>query len=189
MEGNKENAKRLKNSFDEDNKYYEKCVNIIKIEFYDADNLIKKNKADDLICPICLNVLKNPISCSSKKNSHSFCKDCIDLYLKESNKCPTCKLPFKYKERKKINNALKKLFFHCPFKSEGCNDIMPYLNYLNHINNCKYNNIAFECHVKKYNYNKKEFEKCGYLGNKINMEKHLKICALIEYKCIFVMII
>ena len=67
MKGDKENVEELKILLTKDNEYFEKYVNIPKIEFYDADNLIKKEKSVDLICPICFYILKNPISCSIKK--------------------------------------------------------------------------------------------------------------------------
>ena len=75
-----------------------------------------------------------------------------------------------------LNNSLNKLSFECLFKKECCKDILSYSEYLNHINNCKYDNdIEYECNIKKYNYDKKEFEKCGYIGNKINTEEqHFK---------------
>ena len=75
------------------------------IQYYCPDNIISQEIIEDLICPICLCVLKEPINCSDNKNSHSFCKECIDKYLKENNKCPTCKLIFEYKinDQKKIN--------------------------------------------------------------------------------------
>ena len=64
--------------------------------------------------------LENPINCSD----HSFCKECIDKYLKENNKCPICKNNFEYKINNDIINLLNKLFFKCKFKSDGCNDIL-----------------------------------------------------------------
>ena len=59
------------------------------------------------------------------------------------------------------------------------------LEYLNHVNNCKYNYSTYICNIKKYNYNYKNFEKCGYIGKKIDTEKHFKLCAYIKYICIF----
>ena len=154
--------------------------------FYNRDNAIEKDNIEDLICPICFNILNNPISCSNNKNAHTFCKKCIDQYLKENNKCPTCKLNFEYKINNELNDSLNKLSFECLFKKEGCKDILSYSEYLNHINNCKYdNNIEYECNIKKYNYNKKEFELCGYIGNKTNIEEHFKKCGFNEYKCLF----
>ena len=47
-------------------------------KYYNPDNIVKRNKnIENLICPICLNILKNPISCNSSKKSHSFCEECI----------------------------------------------------------------------------------------------------------------
>ena len=94
------------------------------ISFYNKGDLIDNKNVEDLICPICLNILINPINCSDKKNSHSFCKKCINKYLKEKNKCPICKNFFEYKINKEINNLLYNLSFNCLFKNERCNYIM-----------------------------------------------------------------
>ena len=119
----------------EENKYFEKYVKPYPILFYSIDDLINKDKTEDLICPICLLILRNPICCSDKINSHSFCKECIDQYLKENNKCPVCKLNFEYKIDNKLNDSLNKLSFECLFKKEGCKEILSYTEYLSHINN------------------------------------------------------
>ena len=84
---------------------------------YPRDNVIEKENIEDLICPICFYILKNPISCSTNKNAHSFCKECIDQYLKENNKCPTCKINFEYKINNELNNSLNKLSFECLIKN------------------------------------------------------------------------
>ena len=187
MEDIKEKEENKKsNSFigEEDFKKYSICIN--QVHFYDSDNLINKENTEDLICPICFYIYNNPKSCSDKKNSHSYCKECIDNYSKDNNNtCPTCKLNFEYKIRNEINDELNKLSFQCMFKNKGCEEIKSYSEYLEHINNCKYFIGEYECNIKKYNYNKKEFEKCGYIGNKKDIENHLKICGFINYKCLF----
>ncbi len=43
---------------------------------------------DELICAICLDVLKNPHCC---RNGHAFCLNCITSALQTYSKCPTCK--------------------------------------------------------------------------------------------------
>ena len=137
--------------------YFKKYIKLRQISYYDLDDLINKEKYEDLICPICFYILKKPISCSGNKNSHSFCKECIDKYLKQSNKCPTCKLIFKYKINNILNNELNTLSFKCAFENKGCKNILSYSEYLIHINNCEYNYKLYECQVQKYNYNKKNF--------------------------------
>ena len=146
------------NSWIEKNKNFEQYIHPYEIKSYCIDNLIDKEKAKDLICPICLQLLVNPINCSEEINSHSFCKECIDKYLKEKNKCPICQLNFKYIISHKTIDELNSLYFQCVFEKEGCNKIVSYSEYFNHINNCKYNKMKYECQVKKYNYNNKEFQ-------------------------------
>ena len=153
--------------------------------FYNKDDIFDNTNIEDLICPICLNILINPINCSDKKNSHSFCKKCINKYLRDKNNCPICKLFFEYKINNEINTLLNKLSFKCIFKTEGCNNIISYSEYFNHINNCKYNNKKYECQIKIYNYKNKKFEIYGYLENENNIINHYKLCGYIEYKCIF----
>ena len=186
MEDIKEKENEINTSLNEndiDFKTFLKYNNIILS--YNPENIIDKKNKEDLICYICYNILNNPISCSDKTNSHSFCKECIDIFLKDNNKCPLCKLKFEYKINNNLKNELNNLSFKCPFKNEGCNEILFYSEYLNHIINCKYNNIQYECNVNKYDYKTKKFKNCGYLGNKNEIGKHFKLCGLTEYKCIF----
>ena len=164
-----------------------KYLNVISnINYYDRDYVIVKNiNILDLICPICYYILKEPRFCSSNNNSHSFCKECIDKYLKSNNNCPICKNKFENINKSEIENQLHKLEFKCLFFKEGYTKIENYLEYFNHIHTCKYKNLVYECKIDKYNYLKKEFEKCNYIGNQEEMKNHFKKCAFIKYKCIF----
>ena len=149
-------------SFVDNNQYIKYNTNYL---FYNREDLVDDN--EDLICPICLFILKNPVNCSDSQNSHSFCKECIDKYLSENTTCPICKNMFEYKKNEDKNKSLDKLFFKCRFKTEGCNDIIPYSEYLNHIKECKYNNFKYECKIKKYSYEKKNFKNVALLEIKM----------------------
>jgi len=86
-------------------------------------------------------------------------------YLKNlngKNTCPTCNLNFEFKISIEKYNDLKNLSFKCLFNNEGCNDILPYSGYLNHVNNCEYNNIKYECNIMKYNYKKKNLKNVDF---------------------------
>ena len=122
------------------------------ISYYDRDDVLVYNNINefDLICPICLNILNIPKSCSINERSHSFCKKCIDKYLKNDKRCPICKKVFEYKDNNTINSLLYKLFFKCHYSNKGCNKIVNYKEYFIHLNNCVYNDIVFECQIKKF---------------------------------------
>ena len=164
----------------------DKYLNCISNFYYDRENVIENDiDISNLICPICYYILKQPRFCSSNNNSHSYCKECIDKYLEINNKCPICKNKFENKSKNEIENELHKLEFKCVFYKEGCNEVINYLEYFNHIYSCKYNNLIYECKIEKYNYLKKEFEECNYKGNKEEIKEHLKRCGLMKNKCIF----
>ena len=119
----------------------------IDIFSYNSNNVVENQNIIDLICPICFNLLKYPISCSSNNICHTFCKECIDKYLIEKKTCPICKQNFEYKENIEIEKILKKINFKCLFQKEGCTKIMKYSEYLNHIKECEFKNIIYECQI------------------------------------------
>ena len=121
-EGDDKNELSNKN-YIEKNKY---IIPILNNYLYDKNQLIESNNNNDLICPICLNILENPINCSSNKNSHSYCKKCIDKYLKDNKNCFICKNIFEYKYSDEIIVKLNKLKFNCFFSKQGCNKILNY---------------------------------------------------------------
>ena len=165
-----------------------KYISLIKpTNTYNRENVIKRGELFDLSCPICLNLLNNPISCSSNENSHSFCKECIDYYLKNNNCCPICKCNFEYKIKEKVKKMLVKLLFRCIYYKEGCKKIISYAEYLKHINECEYKNknCLYECLVEKYNYDDICFEECKFSGNMEKIKEHFKNCAFSKFKCLF----
>ena len=185
MEQNLTQITNLNISSSDYDSLFKKYIIKKQILYYSRDDLLNREDNEDYLCSICLDVLKDPISCSSNKISHSFCKKCIDNYLKNNKKCPICKLPFQYQIKNEIIDELNGLTFKCSFTSQGCNNnTIFYPAYLNHINNCIYNNFLCECAIKKYNYKQKKFEKCGYKSNKINIDEHFKNCGFKTYKCI-----
>jgi len=103
----------------------------IDINNINKDNLITENENNsyDFICPICLNILNNPIFCLPNNNSHSFCKKCIDEYLKINNKCPICKNIFEYLTNDNVSKELNKLKLKCLFYKEGCTKQINYSEY------------------------------------------------------------
>ena len=101
-----------------------------KLEISPEDLYNKKdyeNMKDLITCPICLNILFNPVQCNICNKC--FCKLCIYSYKDSRIKCPfRCENP-KYLENKFVNNVLAILKFKC---KNGCEQIINYENLEKH---------------------------------------------------------
>ena len=75
----------------------------------------------ELICPICTQVLDNPVQTPSE---HLFCEDELLEWMIQSDVCPVTKATLKPDDIRKpgriICNLLGELVRFCPNKSEGC---------------------------------------------------------------------
>ena len=80
-------------------------------DFYDVKNILENNYCLNLICPICLNILMKPKCCSANTIPHAFCKNCIDIHLKNFQNCPICQKIFEYKNNNKIESLLNYVIF------------------------------------------------------------------------------
>ena len=155
-------------------------------KFYNPDNIVKGNKnIENLICPICLDILKNPVSCNSTKKSHSFCEECINKSLEDNDKCPLCRQEFEFGINKKVEKLLQKLKFKCIYADEGCPKILDYSIYFKLIDKCGFRDLSYECQIEKYSFSEKRFKKCKYVGTIKKINKHFLKCAFTEYKCPF----
>ena len=110
-------------------------ISPLHINFYNPFHVIENDNLDDLICPLCNNILKDPMSPSSNSNSLAYCKECIDKFLLtyQNNNSK-----FEYIKNEKIEKSLNDLNFKCFYQKEGCNKILKYSDYLNHINKCDF---------------------------------------------------
>ena len=118
------------------------------------------NMKDLLICPICLNILIDPVQCN--QCNKCFCKSCIDHYVDSRIKCPfRCMNPL-YFGNKFVNNVLSILKFKCKNK---CDKIINYDELIKHYEeDCE--KIDFKAKykelLKKYKELKREKEPNNY---------------------------
>ena len=77
---------------------------IIEDEFY------KKFK-ESVICPLCLNILINPLMCIKCQNV--YCKKCIDMWSKKDDKCPNRCIEPNFQRSLAKNEILSTLKFKC----------------------------------------------------------------------------
>ena len=106
---------------------------------YEEDRF--ENEVDStLLCPICRNVLKDPVQCP---NEHYCCRSCIVKYLHESSEtCPTCQHHLTEETLSKpprlLTNMLQNLKIRCDHAQRGCRELIK-LEFLDHhVKSCGY---------------------------------------------------
>lgn len=92
------------------------------------------NENENLICPICLRLPDKQIfQCI---NGHAICAKCCESV----KTCPHCRVSFK---KGKIRNRAMESFLgsikcSCPYKSNGCTEILRRMELQDHKKNCVY---------------------------------------------------
>ena len=100
-----------------------------------------ENEVDStLLCPICSNVLKDPVQCP---NEHYCCRSCIVKHLHENSEtCPTCQHHLTEETLSKpprlLTNMLQNLKIRCDHAKCGCRELIK-LEFLDHhVESCGY---------------------------------------------------
>jgi hypothetical protein len=95
-----------------------------------------------LICPICTQILNNPVQTS---NEHLFCEDELLEWMLSSNCCPVSKQMLVPEEIKKpgrvIINMLAELEVRCENHENGCIWTGQNCQYENHVNFCLFKSV------------------------------------------------
>ena len=154
-------------------------------------------------CSICLNVLQQPqmVNCCEQ----CFCKDCLHLWKKKSNSCPTCRsTDFSFMAMPRITAKIDALKVHCPNKHHGCSKILALKDCKSHLskdipdgcpyvklpcpNDCGEQNIfradiAEHCN-QKCPKRQANCTHCGQSGEYLFIsEQHTKECLLFPLPC------
>ena len=93
-----------------------------------------------LLCPICRNVLKDPVQCP---NEHYFCRSCVGEHLRKNSKtCPMCQHHLTEETLTKppriLTDMLLSLKIRCDHAKRGCRELIK-LEFLDrHVKRCGY---------------------------------------------------
>ena len=124
-------------------------------------------------CKICMNILNDPVDCICC--NQTFCRSCIQNYIKTNNKCPYQDFYGKNNKNKKsilenlkpssINfpRFIQSLKFYCKNKKNGCNEILSIEETSEHDKICKYKKIM--SNVNKNNFLIDDNDIFVYLSN------------------------
>ncbi|CAB4018562.1 E3 ubiquitin- ligase NRDP1 [Paramuricea clavata] len=102
------------------------------------DELFQHPVGHTLHCGICLNVLKDPVSC--RHNEHLFCRPCITIHLMNFQTCPSCMEPLTVESLRQApqaaTNLLSKLKIRCQFFDRGCGQFVELGDLERHVTDC-----------------------------------------------------
>jgi len=173
----KSNSDILKSSKNEDNKLRD------PIQFSNSSGLISSDSEyrgyeisrldgtieyDEIICSLCLNIIKNGVRCADC--GQSFCDYCITQYFSLHNQCPNGKY-VKQPLDKLYEKILGKLSLHCKNAKFGCPEIIEYHKVSLHEEKCEYEGMPCP------------FEGCEKMFAKKDLPEHLAICAFYLITC------
>ena len=137
------------------------------------DHRFEKVVDRNFYCPICLNVLKDPVQC---RNQHLFCSPCIKRHLEQrSQTCPTCREELTAEtlvQPRIVINLLSALKIGCDFAARGCRQLVELEFLKRHVAHCGYS--PTKC----------ENDGCSMIINKIDKEHHENNdCGFRKVKC------
>ena len=111
------------------------------MESYDTgyeDELFQHPVSQTFHCSICLNVLKDPVSC--QHNEHLFCRACITIHLMNFQTCPSCMQPLTVESLRQAprtaTNLLSELKIRCQFFDRGCGQFVELGDLERHVTDC-----------------------------------------------------
>jgi len=131
-------------------------INFNRIIFKDLNNI--QNLLTNVIqCKICMNILIDPVDCLYC--NQTFCKNCINNYLKTNKNCPFDNFVKKNEEKNNNNNKIEKnseknlkpssnnikklidsLRLYCSYKNNGCNMELCLSEINEHEEKCRFKN-------------------------------------------------
>ena len=137
-----------------------------------ATDRFKVSVDNNFLCPICSEVLKDPVQC---QNQHHFCKVCIKKHLETNAKsCPICVQDLEEKTLAEppriLTDYLNGLLISCDHSEKGCTEVIPVSQLKAHVRECKYRPVVCPN------------EKCGQTFNQEDLVEHVNNAC--EYRLI-----
>ena len=105
-----------------------------KEDYFTDESLQKYEEFSDLLnCPICLDMLEDPVECD--QCSGTVCRRCLNA--NDIDNCNLCRQISVFRSSRNTVKFLDKFKFKCIFKNIGCNVESVYSNFDEHIKKCK----------------------------------------------------
>lgn len=101
---------------------------------------INRSQIEDLLCCICMDVVKEPIRSAVCK--HLYCYDCIHNWLKTSETCPYDRSPLTDSELQntpQTQQIIDDFIIRCEYHQSGCEYVCAVKEMNTHLANCLHN--------------------------------------------------
>lgn len=99
------------------------------------------NVDEELICPICSQVLEHPVQ--APKCEHAFCLTCIMEWLSHQPTCPVDRIGISSSELQPVprilKNLLARLVIACDYAGTGCQAMVKLESLQSHVQDCEHN--------------------------------------------------
>ncbi|XP_017029398.1 E3 ubiquitin-protein ligase NRDP1-like [Drosophila kikkawai] len=110
--------------------------------------LIVGHVDEELLCPICADVLEEPVQ--SVGCEHAFCRQCIDRWMRLKQICPVDRSNLQPENLVNVSrlmrNMLARLKIQCSFTENGCDQLLTLEGFRAHVASCEHNpKLIVEC--------------------------------------------
>ena len=138
-----------------------------------AENRFQGSVDKNFFCPICTDVLKDPVQCH---NQHYFCRSCITKHLENSQTCPICMEKLTQEALSKppriVQDYLDGLVINCEHSERGCANLVELGRLEAHVSECVYKPVTCPN------------EKCDAIVNQADLDEHTsEVCEYREVYC------
>ncbi|XP_068142690.1 E3 ubiquitin-protein ligase NRDP1 [Drosophila tropicalis] len=103
--------------------------------------LIIGNTDEELLCPICTDILENPVQ--SPICEHAYCKECIGKWIREKNNCPVDRTQLSNSQlvpaSRLMRAMLGRLKIKCCYFENGCPEVVQLEDFRSHLASCDHN--------------------------------------------------
>lgn len=136
-------------------------------------NLFVNPVPSDCLCPICSEVLEDPLE--TQACQHAFCRPCISTWLGDHGSCPLCR----HKLTRTGLNPLHRIWreklgslqVRCCYHGNGCTDEMQLVGLSAHMLNCVYRKMGCPN------------EDCDTTVLRCDLDAHLAVCPCRRVAC------
>lgn len=136
-------------------------------------NLFLDPVPSDCLCPICSEVLEDPLE--TQVCQHAFCRDCISTWLGEHGSCPLCRHKLNSTGLRPLHRIwrekLHSLRVHCRHHGNGCTEEMQLVRLSDHVLSCSFRKVCCSN------------EDCNVSVLQCDLEDHVAACPYRKVTC------